>query len=78
MTNWIYYDSIHTERYLGLPTPEDNLRGYQASDVSALAAKFAGKKFLLVHGSADDNAHYQNSMMLARSLEEANVLFRYL
>lgn len=76
VTNWIYYDSIYAERYLGLPTPDDNLSGYQASDVNALAKKFANKKYLMVHGTADDNVHYQQSMMLSRSLEEADVLFR--
>jgi dipeptidyl-peptidase-4 len=78
VTNWIYYDSIYSERYLGLPTPDDNLRGYQASDVTAKAAKLKNKKFLMVHGTADDNVHYQQSMMMARSLEEADVLFRQL
>jgi dipeptidyl-peptidase-4 len=94
VTNWIYYDSIYTERYvlvflllllilihlryLGLPTPEDNLSGYQRSDVTAKAAKLANKKYLMVHGTADDNVHYQQSMMLARAMEEADVLFRQL
>jgi dipeptidyl-peptidase-4 len=78
VTNWIYYDSIYTERYLGLPTPDDNLAGYQASDVTSKARKLANKKYLMVHGTADDNVHYQQSMMLARSLEEADVLFRQL
>jgi len=76
VTNWIYYDSIYAERYLGLPTRDDNLSGYQASDVNALAKKFENKKFLMVHGTADDNVHYQQSMMLSRSLEEADVLFK--
>merc|ERR1712107_459770 len=67
VTNWIYYDSIYTERYLGLPTPEDNLAGYQRSDVTAKARKLANKKYLMVHGTADDNVHYQQSMMLARA-----------
>jgi len=39
-------------RYLGLPTPEDNLVGYQASDVTSKAKKLDGKKFLIVHGTA--------------------------
>jgi hypothetical protein len=39
-------------RYLGLPTPDDNLAGYQASDVTAKAKKLDGKKFLIVHGTA--------------------------
>merc|ERR1719242_1214655 len=76
VTNWIYYDSIYTERYLGLPTPDDNLRGYQASDVNSKAKKLANKKYLMVHGTADDNVHYQQSMMFSRALEEADVLFK--
>ena len=63
-------------RYLGLPTPEDNLRGYQASGVNSKAKKLANKKFLMVHGTADDNVHYQQSMMFSRALEEADVLFK--
>ncbi len=39
-------------RYLGLPTPDDNLAGYQASDVTSKAKKLDGKKFLIVHGTA--------------------------
>ena len=63
-------------RYLGLPTRDDNLAGYQASDVTAKAKKLANKKYLMVHGTADDNVHYQQSMMLARAMEEADVLFK--
>ena len=98
VTNWIYYDTIYTERYMGLPTPSDNLKGYRASDVTAKAEKFRNKKLLIVHGTAgktfcqfklnvsmenfffvpDDNVHYQQSMMLTRALEEADVLFQQL
>ena len=48
----------------------------QASDVTAKAANLRNKKYLMVHGTADDNVHYQQSMMLARAMEEADVLFR--
>ncbi|KAA0186174.1 hypothetical protein HAZT_HAZT006020 [Hyalella azteca] len=75
VTSWIYYDTVYTERYMGLPTPEDNLKAYEASDVTRLADNFKGKDFLLIHGTADDNVHYQQSMMLARALEKADVLF---
>ena len=71
-----HYDDPPLLRYLGLPTPEDNLRGYQASDVNSKAKKLANKKYLMVHGTADDNVHYQQSMMFSRALEEADVLFR--
>jgi len=76
VTNWIYYDSIYTERYMGLPTPEDNEKAYVDSDISRSAENFRNKKFYLIHGTADDNVHYQQSMMLAKSLEAADVLFR--
>ena len=72
----LFNHPLPLSRYLGLPTPEDNLRGYQASDVNAKAKKLANKKFLMVHGTADDNVHYQQSMMLSRALEEADVLFK--
>lgn len=97
MTNWIYYDTIYTERYMGLPTPDDNLDGYRISDVTSQARRLKNKKLLLVHGTAgkttfktfsieqtllllllDDNVHYQQSMMLTRALEEADVLFQQL
>ena len=52
VTNWIYYDTIYTERYMGLPRPDDNLQGYQDSDVTAKADKFRNKKLLIVHGTA--------------------------
>ncbi len=78
VTNWIYYDTIYTERYMGLPTPFDNAAGYQDSDLTRNAHKLKGKKVLLVHGTADDNVHYQQSMMITRALEEADVLFQQL
>ncbi len=52
MTNWIYYDTIYTERYLGLPTPDDNLVGYRRSDVTSKAGDMRGKKLMLLHGTA--------------------------
>ena len=68
-------DSVYTERYMGLPTPDDNLAAYESSDVTRMADNFRGKKFFLIHGTADDNVHYQQSMMLARVLEKADILF---
>ena len=52
VTNWIYYDTIYTERYMGLPTPEDNSQAYRISDVTAKAEKLRNKKLLIVHGTA--------------------------
>ncbi|XP_054284385.1 venom dipeptidyl peptidase 4-like [Macrosteles quadrilineatus] len=75
VTNWIYYDTVYTERYMGLPTNESNLAGYKASDVTARVANFRHKLYYLIHGNADDNVHYQQSMMLSRALELADIMF---
>ena len=52
VTNWIYYDTIYTERYMGLPTADDNLDGYRISDLTSQARRLKNKKLLLVHGTA--------------------------
>ncbi|KPJ11944.1 Venom dipeptidyl peptidase 4 [Papilio machaon] len=57
VTSWLYYNTMYTERYMGLPTPEDNLSGYEAGDVTLLAEKLRGHDFYLMHGNADDNVH---------------------
>ncbi|XP_071555267.1 venom dipeptidyl peptidase 4 [Temnothorax nylanderi] len=75
VTSWIYYDSIYTERFMGLPTKEDNLIGYERTDISRQSEGIRGKKFLLIHGSEDDNVHYQHAMALAKSLEHKDILF---
>ena len=71
VTNWIYYDTIYTERYMGLPSPDDNLEGYRKSDVTTKAKKLKGKKLLLVHGTAGKK-HVHS--LLSRQL--SNVLCR--
>ncbi|GFU48812.1 venom dipeptidyl peptidase 4 [Nephila pilipes] len=76
ITNWLYYDSVYSERYMQSPKPEDNYIGYEKSDVSIRAEHVRGKKFLLIHGTADDNVHLQHSMMLIKALTNAGVLFR--
>nr|XP_042895921.1 prolyl endopeptidase FAP isoform X6 [Parasteatoda tepidariorum] len=76
VTSWLYYDSIYTERYMQSPSPRDNLLNYEKSDVMKQASNFKGKKYLLVHGTADDNVHSQQSMMLAKALTDAGVIFR--
>ncbi|XP_021959118.1 dipeptidyl peptidase 4 isoform X2 [Folsomia candida] len=78
VSSWLYYDTIYTERYMGLPSAEDNWAGYNQSSVMAHLTGIANKEFLLIHGNADDNVHYQNSMMLARALEQADILFESL
>ena len=60
---------------MGLPTADDNLEAYESSDVTRMVENFKNKEFFLIHGTADDNVHYQQSMMLARALEKADILF---
>ena len=63
---------------MGLPTDDDNWEGYNASQVVTRVDNFRNKDFLLVHGNADDNVHYQQSMLLARALEKADIMFEQL
>ncbi len=63
---------------MGLPTPDDNLAGYCRLDLAAQAEDLRGKKLLLVHGTADDNVHYQQTITQTRALEKADVLFQQL
>lgn len=74
VTSWRFYDTIYTERYMGINSSADN---YIKSDVAtADHIKTLGKhSFFLIHGNADDNVHYQQSMVLARELEKADILF---
>jgi hypothetical protein len=69
-------DSIYTERYMGLPTAEDNLAGYNRTDISRRVDGIYGKKFMLIHGTGDDNVHYQQAMALAKALEQEDILFQ--
>lgn len=65
VTNWRYYDSIYTERYLSLP--QENAKGYDENSPVFYADKLKGK-FLLIHGLTDDNVHFQNSAELVLAL----------
>lgn len=72
--NWRFYDSIYTERYMGLP--QDNAKGYDAYSPTENMDKVRGK-LLLVHGTADDNVHFQNSVAMVNALIAANVQFDF-
>ncbi|KAL5005835.1 hypothetical protein ScPMuIL_016993 [Solemya velum] len=74
VTDWRYYDSFYTEKYMGLPS--DNMIGYKTSNVSQHAAEFRKTRFMLIHGTGDDNVHFQHSAQLMRALVEADVYFR--
>ncbi|KAK3082641.1 hypothetical protein FSP39_001205, partial [Pinctada imbricata] len=74
VTDWNYYDSVYTERYMN--TINDNPDGYRRSNVSRNAANFKKSNFMLIHGTGDDNVHFQNSAQLMKALVEANVFFR--
>ncbi len=69
---WRYYDSIYTERYL--QTPQENPKGYDDNSPITFAKDLKGK-FMLVHGSSDDNVHMQNSMDFINALVKANKQF---
>lgn len=72
VTNWRFYDNIYTERYMR--KPDENPQGYDDNSPVTHAAKIKGR-LLLVHGSADDNVHVQNSMTFAEALVQAGVPF---
>lgn len=72
--NWRFYDSIYTERFMGLP--KDNAKGYDAFSPTNNLQKVKGK-LLLVHGTADDNVHFQNSVEMANTLIKANIQFDF-
>ena len=72
VTNWRFYDSIYTERYM--QTPQENPSGYDDNSPINHVDKLKGK-FLLIHGSGDDNVHVQNSMQMMEALIQANKQF---
>ncbi|MDZ4149066.1 MAG: S9 family peptidase [Flavobacteriaceae bacterium] len=72
VTSWRFYDTIYTERYM--QTPQENPSGYDDNSPINHVDKLKGA-FLLVHGSADDNVHVQNSMQMIEALIQANKQF---
>ncbi|CAR22720.1 Ste13p [Lachancea thermotolerans CBS 6340] len=72
VTNWKYYNSIYTERYLGLF--ENNEKAYEDTSLIKDVQNFSSvKRFLLIHGSADDNVHVKNTMQLLDNFNLNNV-----
>jgi dipeptidyl-peptidase-4 len=74
VTNWRYYDNIYTERFMR--TPQENASGYDDNSPINHVDKLKGK-FLLVHGMADDNVHFQNSTDIITALVKANKQFDF-
>jgi dipeptidyl-peptidase-4 len=72
VTNWRYYDSVYTERYMGLP--QDNASGYDDNSPINHVKELKGK-YLLIHGTADDNVHFQNTVEMTTALVKANKPF---
>jgi dipeptidyl-peptidase-4 len=72
VTNWRYYDTIYTERFMR--TPQENPEGYDLNSPVHYADRLKGK-FLLIHGMADDNVHFQNSVDFAEALIQAGKKF---
>lgn len=72
VTNWRYYDNIYTERYMR--TPQENADGYDNNSPINHIEKLKGK-YLIVHGTADDNVHFQNSAEMVNKMISKNIPF---
>ena len=75
VTSWRFYDTIYTERYM--QTPQENASGYDNNSPISHVNNLQGD-FLLVHGSADDNVHVQNTMRLVEALVQADKDFEWM
>jgi dipeptidyl-peptidase-4 len=72
VTHWRNYDTIYTERYMGLPA--ENAAAYERASALTKASDLGGK-LLLVHNLEDDNVHYQNTVQMIDALQEADKPF---
>ena len=72
VTNWKWYDTIYTERYMR--TEKENPSGYRDNSPVYFADQLKGN-YLLIHGTADDNVHFQNSVEMSNALIKANKQF---
>jgi dipeptidyl-peptidase-4 len=73
--HWRFYDTIYTERFLR--TPAENPEGYNQNSPLSHTSALKGK-YLLIHGTADDNVHYQNAAVMAKSLVDQNKAFDFM
>ncbi|MGH0136666.1 UNVERIFIED_CONTAM: hypothetical protein FKN15_062129 [Acipenser sinensis] len=76
VSKWEYYDSMYTERYMGMPVESDNLQHYLNSTVTSRAKNFKSVDYLLVHGTADDNVHFQQAAQISKALVDEQVDFQ--
>jgi len=74
VTNWRFYDTIYTERYMR--TPQENAAGYDDNSPFNYPEKLQGD-YLLVHGSGDDNVHLQNTMRMVEALVQVDKQFEW-
>ncbi len=75
VTNWRFYDTIYTERFMR--TPQENPEGYDLNSPINYAKQLQGK-FLIIHGSGDDNVHVQNTMRMVEALIQADKQFEWM
>jgi dipeptidyl-peptidase 4 len=75
VTNWRYYDNVYTERFMR--TPQENGKNYDDNSPINHVSKLKGN-YLLIHGSADDNVHFQNAMEMNNALVNANKQFEFM
>ncbi|KAK9473507.1 dipeptidyl peptidase IV N-terminal region-domain-containing protein [Dipodascopsis tothii] len=71
VTDWRFYDSIYTERYMH--TPQHNAAGYDGSAIKNVTALKSAERFLVMHGTGDDNVHFQNTLALVDKFDLAGV-----
>jgi dipeptidyl-peptidase-4 len=72
VTSWRFYDNIYTERYMR--TPKENAAGYDDNSPINHTDKIKGK-YLIIHGTADDNVHFQNATQMITALVKSNIDF---
>ena len=70
VTNWRYYDNIYTERYMR--TPQENAAGYDENSPINHVEKIKGN-YLIIHGTADDNVHFQNAAEMVKKMNDSNI-----
>lgn len=73
VTDWRFYDSVYTERYMRLPGKAHNGKGYDESAISNVNKIAQNTRFLIMHGTGDDNVHFQHTLTLLDKFDLAGV-----